>query len=371
MRILICPDSFKDAAKSHQVADAIRKGILRSCPEWNVVTVPLADGGENSLEVLSGCIKGQWITCPSVDPLGRKILGRYILDGDNAWFEVASSSGLELLSPEERNCTLTSTLGTGLEIKHAIEHGVKHIHIFVGGSATNDMGLGILQGLGMKYYDGMGRQLSPMGGILGEVESWTLDDALIKGIEFFIYTDVDNLLTGPKGASFTYARQKGASDEEIAKMDHGMIQLATRIESNLDVKIRGIRGGGAAGGIPAGCRAFLNARIQSASELFFEIFEVEDKMNSSDVVITGEGRLDGQSTQGKLIGQLVQLSQKTGTPLIAVCGSLFLSDKEYRDMGLKAAFSILQYPVTLQEALPLTLFSLEQTGASLAATLSI
>jgi glycerate 2-kinase len=367
MKILIAPDSFKDALAAPDVCRAIRRGILKARPEADCTLFPLADGGEGTSEILAWHFKDEMIRLTVADPLGRPVEAHYFLaeNGRVAFIEMAQASGLQLLRAEERNPLKTNTSGTGELIADAIKKGARKILLGIGGSATNDAGMGMAAALGWRFLSKTGEELQPAGESLEAVEEIiapsegvTASHTLTE-VEVEVICDVTNPLFGPDGAAHVYARQKGADDAGIARLDAGLRHFSKKLEAHFGKNFAEIPGSGAAGGLGAGAMAFLGAKLRPGIEAVMELTGFEEVLKNADLVITGEGKLDGQTMHGKLIHGICKKAAKHGVPVIAFCGTLEAEPEAIAATGLRAAFSILRKPQTLAEAIDATEEGLE------------
>lgn len=309
MRILIAPDSFKDSLSAQKVAESLAKGIKNTFPKAEITLLPLADGGEGTLEAIKGNL--EYIKCMASDPLFRKIESKYLWDEKTktAFVEMAQISGLELLTESERNPLKTTTLGTGELIAHALKRKAKKVILFVGGSATNDGGIGMAAALGYLFLDKNVNTLNPNGESLNEIHSIYYHPIFdLSKTEFIVATDVNNPFFGENGAAYIYAKQKGANQEQIELLDKGLRNLNSVLIKTKDIDLQKIAGSGAAGGLAGGTYAFLGAEVVSAAEEIFNICDLQSKIEQSDVIISGEGRIDSQTWNGKLISKLLENS---------------------------------------------------------------
>jgi glycerate kinase len=308
------------------------------------------------------------------DPLGRPVEATYLVseDGRKAFIEMASASGLHLLKPEELNCSVTSTYGTGELIKDAIESGANKIILGIGGSATNDCGIGMASALGYRFLDGKGTELKPIGDNLIRINSIDSSDLISSNhVAVQVACDVTNALTGAEGATQVYGPQKGATSEMVRKLEAGMISFAKVIERELGMDVSSLKGGGAAGGMGAGCVAFLNADLISGLDLVFQFSNIERHIAEADLVITGEGKIDTQTLQGKLIWGITELCLKYNKPVIAICGTLAIGPEDLKKLNLNSAFSILSGPMTLEEATKNAYNLVADTAFQIARTLTL
>ncbi|MCP3932533.1 MAG: glycerate kinase [Bacteroidetes bacterium] len=374
MHILIASDSFKNALPALQVCQAIEKGVKTANENCTTQLFPLADGGEGTAEILTYHSKGKNLKARVSDPLGRPVLAQYGIsnDGKTAFIEMAAASGLQLLCDEERNPLLTSTFGTGELIKDALERGVEKILLGIGGSATNDAGMGMAHALGFKFLDEKGMILSANGSNLMRVKNIISSQYFntFRSLEVEVLCDVTNPLFGKNGAAHVYAAQKGAEFEQIKTLDAGLQHFAGVVKETFGEDYSGIPGAGAAGGLGFGCLSFLNAALLPGIEIVMVHTDFEKSLQKADLVITGEGKIDGQTLQGKLIHGIAQKAKEYDIPVIALCGSLRATTQEIKAIGLLAAFSIINQPITLNKAIQQTADGLEQTAFQLTRVLS-
>ena len=369
MKILIATDKFKDSLTAKEVCEGLKIGILRTFPTVEIEILPLADGGEGTLETLQSVWGGQFISCKVHDPLSRKIEANYlwIEEKQTAIIEMARASGIELLKQIERNCLITSTYGTGELIKDALEKGAKEIILTVGGSATTDAGTGMASALGYEFVDENGKKIEPIGKNLINIFKIIPKNIHPKLFQtkFTVATDVSNPFYGKEGAAYVFSPQKGADNKAIECLDAGLQNISQLIRKDFEVDLQTVTGSGAGGGIGGGAIAFLNAEIKSAAQWILEINQVENKLKSANILITGEGKIDSQTWQGKLISQLVVQAQITQTPVILVCGTLQDIESIIAQNGILYASSILNEPVNLEKALENAAGLVENQGALL------
>ena len=363
MNILVACDSFKDALSADGVCRAIAAGLKKSHPRAEVVEMPLSDGGEGLLDVLRAPLQLQWVEAEVGDPLGRPIKARYGLSGDRQTcvVEMAEASGLQRLSLDERDPRKTSTFGTGQLLADAKAKGARRAILAIGGSATNDAGIGAAAALGWRFLDGDGKDLPPDGGHLGRIKQLVPAPLPFESIE--VLCDVTNPLFGPSGASWTYGRQKGGSDAVLAALDKDVEHLAALVKAALGHDVASQPGAGAAGGLGYGAVAFLGARLRRGIEIVLDLTGFDAAACQADLIITGEGHLDGQSAQGKLIQGLCGRAQ--ARPVIAFCGKLSATPEQVEAIGLKAAYCINREERPLAEMLANTAVNLEKTAAQL------
>lgn len=357
LRILICPNAYKGSLTSSLAALAIREGLLLSLPDAEIVTIPLADGGDGTLETLVEATGGTFHTATVRDPLGRPISARWGRLGgnqsDTAMIEMAEASGLRLLNQEEYDPRVTTTLGTGDLINEALKAGCTRLLIGIGGSATNDGGAGMARALGAKFRDKDGREL-PEGGaaLIALKEIDRQDFAVSSTVPVTVACDVDNPLCGAEGASAIYGPQKGATPQMVSQLDTALAHYAEILEKTVGRSVRDLPGAGAAGGLGAGLLAFCNAELKSGIDMVMEACGFEEALKHCDLVITGEGRLDGQTGRGKVISGVIRKAKASGVPVFALAGSVARNTESLlRPDGLTAAFGLMQEPMPIEEAM--------------------
>lgn len=352
MKILLAPDKFKGSLTASEVCAAMTEGILLANPTAEVIAVPMADGGEGTADVLTQVTQGVWQTITVQGPLGHPVEAGYGISGDGktAFIEMAQASGLRLLRLSELDPFQANTFGTGELIAHAIQQGVDRIVLGIGGSATNDAGTGMAAALGWQFLDHAGQKLRPCGGNLGEIQTIIPPESAWKGtVE--VACDVTNPLVGSQGATYVYGPQKGAQPADLPILDAGMKQWAEVVRAQFTIDLADMPGAGAAGGLGAGAVLFLNGRLIEGVNLLMKDTQLAEKMAGVDLVFTGEGRIDNQTLQGKLIAGITRLAGEQGIPVVALCGSLQLTPDELVQLGLTSAFSIMPGPASLDEAI--------------------
>lgn len=327
--------------------------------------VPLADGGEGTYQLLTQLSNGKTIQVDVLDPLQRKIKASYSIsdDGQTAFIEMALASGLQLLKPEERSCIHTSTYGTGQLIQRALDAGVKKIVMGIGGSATNDAGMGMANALGYRLFSHSGDELEGVGADLTRLSVIDFSQAhpQIRHTKFITLCDVNNPLYGPKGAAYVFAKQKGASDEEIEILDKGLQNFAAIARKmNCDI---GFPGAGAAGGLGAGTKLFLNASIQTGIDFLITNTHLEEKIKEADVVITGEGKLDMQTLSGKVVSGVAALARQYNKKLIAIAGSCELTGDQITQMGISQVITLVDDTTSESEAVRMATAQLRAKAA--------
>jgi len=355
MRIVIAPDSFKECLTATQVAEAISEGIRLVFPDAEIIRIPFADGGEGTVEALVAATSGRIIPAPSVDALNRPIQSFYGVLGDveTAIIEIAAASGLEKLAPEERNPMISSTFGTGLLIKAAMEAGFRKIIIGIGGSATNDGGAGMAQALGFGLLNQKGKSIGAGGGSLGDVHSIhkTHVHPFLRETSITVACDVRNPLLGNSGASRVFGPQKGATPEMIEKLEINMTHFAGILQQDFGLNFAEIPGSGAAGGLGAGLMAFCTAEIGSGFELISQLTHLEEQIKQATLVFTGEGKIDSQTAQGKTISGVAKLGRKYTVPVIALAGIVEDGLEELYNQGITSVFAIGDQSMSLEESI--------------------
>lgn len=368
MKILIAPDKFKGSLSAAAVCQALSEGLKKANPNLEISTRPMADGGDGSLEVLNHYFNLKPIEVTVNDPLFRPIKATYNVSDTTAYIEMSTASGLVLLKKEERKCKYTSTYGTGELIADALQKGLKEIYLFIGGSATNDGGIGIAAALGYRFYDILGNLLSPIGKNLLLIDR--IDNSQLifdtQKVKIKVICDVNNPLFGANGAAYVYAPQKGATPIEVAQLDQGLVNLAAKLIAYNFPNIIDLPGAGAAGGVGGGAIAFLEAQLISGIQTFLEITELESLIKDCDLVITGEGKLDAQTVRGKVISGVCSLAKKYSKPIIAVCGA---AEKEVAEkLGLQEVYTIMERSNSMEEAMEKTAEKLIEIGGIIRST---
>lgn len=354
MYILVAPDKFRGSLEASEVCQSISEGIRLAYPDAEIVNIPLADGGEGTTRILTERSDGKFVTAVVHDPQGRYIEAEYGISGDGttAFIEMAAASGLNLLKPFEQNPLLTSTIGTGELILHAIEAGVKEIILGIGGSATTDAGIGMAYALGYEFFDENKEALAPTGGNLSRIKLISSEKVYqkLKSIRFTVACDVTNPLYGESGAAYVYGPQKGASKTIVSQLDQGLRNIASVAAETFGYDISDKPGTGAAGGLGAGVLWFLDAALREGVGIVMERCNIENHIKNADLVITGEGKVDEQTLSGKVVKGLADLCQKYQVPLAVVCGTLMITSSETKEAGITYAVSVLNRPMTLAQA---------------------
>lgn len=355
MKIVIATDSFKGSLNSIEVAECIEKGIKNVFKNTEVVKVPMADGGEGTVQSLVYATNGKIINEIVTGPLGEKIEAFYGVLGDNktAVIEMSAASGLPLVPPDKRNPMVTTTYGTGELIRKALDRGCRDFIIGIGGSATNDGGAGMAQALGVKLLDVNNMEIGFGGGELINIDKIDISniDKRIFDSKFTVACDVDNPLCGPNGASYIYGPQKGANDEMVRLLDVGLRHFSNIIKRDLNKNIENLKGAGAAGGLGGGLVAFLEAKLKPGIDIVIEKCNLSELVNDADFVITGEGKIDSQTINGKTPIGVAKVAKKKNIPVIVIAGCIDDDAFIAHHYGIDAMFSIVNYPISIEDAL--------------------
>jgi glycerate kinase len=355
MKFVLAPDSFKESMTAKEVSEAMERGIKKVIPDTECIQVPMADGGEGTVQSLVDATNGEIVEVEVTGPDGKRIKAMFGLlgDGKTAVIEMASASGIHLIKKEERNPLYTTTYGTGELIKAALDRGVNSIFIGIGGSATNDGGAGMIQALGARLLDKDGNELAFGGGALDKLHCIELSelDNRINNVKIDVACDVTNPLTGPTGASHVFGPQKGATPELVKILDANLCHYAEVIRNQLGKDIENVPGAGAAGGLGAGLMAFLNAELKRGVDLVIEYTNLEEKMKGADYVFTGEGSIDSQTVFGKTPYGVSTTAQKLGIPVIAFAGRIGDGVEVLYNHGITSIVGILSGVVSLEDAL--------------------
>ncbi len=371
MKIVVAPDSFKESLSAMEVAQAIEKGFRAVFPDAQIEKIPMADGGEGTVQSLVDATGGKIITKEVTGPLGEKVTAFFgvLGDGKTAVIEMAAASGLHLVPMEKRNPLLTTTRGTGELILAALDEGVDHLIIGIGGSATNDGGSGMAQALGARLLDKDRNEIAPGGGSLDKLANIDISelDARLQNVKIEVACDVDNPLIGQDGASHVFGPQKGATPEMVEQLDQNLAHYATILARDLGKDVAHIPGAGAAGGLGAGLLAFLDAELKSGIDIVIAATDLEEKIKDADLVITGEGKIDSQTIHGKTPIGVAKAAKKFNIPVIAICGSIADDADVVHDHGIDVLFSSLMRITTLEEALESGASNVEKTARNIAA----
>ncbi|CAI2413264.1 glycerate kinase [Serratia ficaria] len=370
-KVVIAPDSFKESLSALEVADAIERGFSQIFPQVQYVKLPMADGGEGTVESMVAATGGEIIELEVTGPLGLPVRAFYGLlgDGETAVIEMAAASGLHLAPSGQRDPRITTSYGTGELMLAALAHGVKAIVLGIGGSATNDGGAGMMQALGARLLDAQRQPLPPGGAALAQLAHIDLAglDPRLRQLSITAACDVDNPLCGEQGASAVFGPQKGATPQMVAQLDAALRHYGELMEQVTGREIVRQPGAGAAGGMGAALLGMLDARLRPGIEIVIETLRLEEAVRGADLVITGEGRLDSQSIHGKTPIGVARVAKRHGLPVIGIAGSLAPDYQVVHLHGIDAAFSVLDRIVTLEEALAGAARNLEVTARNVAA----
>ena len=375
MKIVIAPDSYKESLSALEVAQAVEAGFRQVFPDADYVLVPVADGGEGTVDAMVAATGGRKETVTVSGPLGEPVEAFYGLtgDGDTAVIEMAAASGLALVPPDRRNPLLTNSRGTGELIRAALDAGARRFILGIGGSATNDGGAGMVQALGVRLLDLEGRELDGSGGDLARLERIDVSalDPRLAECRIEVACDVDNPLTGARGASAVFGPQKGATPEMVQALDANLARLARIVERDLGVAVDAVPGAGAAGGMGAAMLAFFGATLKPGIEIVTAAVDLDTHVRDADLVITGEGRIDFQTVHGKTPIGVARVAKRHGKPVIGIAGSFGAEVGVVHAHGIDAVFSVLGKPCTLDEALRDAAANVELTARNVAAVLRI
>lgn len=350
MIILIAPDKFKGSLDAKGVAEAIRKGLKVNHPNAQYLICPMADGGDGSIDLLKEPLGLDRVDLTVQDPLFRQIDAYYHKSKTEAFVDFSIASGLKLLDDSERNPMFTSSIGTGQIIRHAIDSGLKQINLFIGGSSTNDAGIGIAQGLGFKFLDSANKSIRPIGQNLSMIKT-IVPVSLPADVSFRVICDVTNPFFGEDGAAFTYAAQKGASPLEVKMLDRGLQLIHSVFESQGMGDVSQFPGAGAAGGVGGGMKAMFNATLLKGFDWFSEQLNLDALIDQADWIITGEGQVDASSLQGKVVGGFVKRARKKRKKLAVVCGINRLDSDSLKKAGINQIQSIMEMAPDQQQAM--------------------
>lgn len=352
-KIVIAPDKFKGSLTGIEFCDAVECGIRKQTNDVDIVKLPLADGGDGTVDALKFYTDGKLVDLQVNDPLMRSVTAKYLFAEKEqlAFIEMAEASGIRLLENNELNPLKTTTYGTGELILDAIKRGAKHIILGIGGSSTNDAGMGMARALGYRFLDEGGNELHGTGSDLNRLAN--IDDsgviAELKNIKFEVACDVDNPLFGTNGAAYIYSPQKGATPEIVKELDRGLQRFAQQIETKYGINLQQIAGAGAAGGLGAGCVMFLNARLQSGTDLVKSIANFDEQVKDADWIITGEGKFDEQTFSGKVIKGV--LDSRNSQRLAVFCGVSELSEQQLEEHQIDFLAEIMEQASDVEDSI--------------------
>lgn len=348
-KVIVIPDSFKGTLSASQVCDIISERIKIHFPECQIIAIPIADGGEGSIQCFLRAMGGRMINARCSDPFFQPMTGQYgILDDGSAVIEMAVCSGLPLVE-NKKNPMLTTTYGVGELMLDALKHGCSKLIVCLGGSCTNDCGCGMASALGVKFFDKFRNVFIPTGGTLKNVYHIDSEELnpILKEIPISVMCDINNPLYGTNGAAYIFAPQKGANDEQCKLLDEGLKHISDIIKQDLGIDISKLPGGGAAGGMGAGISAFLNAELKMGIEVLLDAIKFNDLLKGADMVFTGEGRMDSQSLGGKAVIGVAYRAKKQNVPVIVLTGGIQGDIAKAYNLGVSAVFSINRLPEDL------------------------
>ena len=354
VKIVFASDSFKGTLSSKEIMEVLDRKAKQVFPGVQTVGVPIADGGEGTIDAVRSVVGGEVRTVQVRNPLGEIIESQYLLMGENgALIEMAKASGITLIPYKEGNALITTSYGTGELIKDALDNGVRNITISIGGSATNDGGIGMLSALGFSFFDKNGILLDPIGKNLHRI--YKIDDKnshpAIKETKFHVMCDVDNPLLGPNGATYVFGPQKGATKEQIEQLEKGMRNYADQIKRFFGYDVADVKGAGAAGGLGAALMSFCQAKLQSGIRTILELIHFDEIIEDAVLIITGEGRVDGQSSRGKVLEGIGSAAKNKHIPVVAITGGIGSGADTIYSVGIDSIMVTEDGPMTLKEAL--------------------
>ncbi|MFT9597355.1 glycerate kinase [Mesobacillus sp.] len=375
MKIVIAPDSFKESLTALEAATAIENGMKKILPEASFVKVPMADGGEGTVQSLVDATGGKIINKTVTGPLGTPVEAFFGISGDEktAVIEMAAASGLHLVPPGDRNPLITTTRGTGELIAAALDYGVEQIIIGIGGSATNDGGAGMARALGIMLLDTDGKEIGEGGGALNSLAAVNIAgiDKRLDSVKIDVACDVDNPLTGMRGASHIFGPQKGATQEVVEVLDNNLHHYADIIRKDLGKDIEHVSGAGAAGGLGGGLMAFLSAELKRGVDIVLEATKLENQLIDADFVITGEGKIDGQTIFGKTPIGVAKTAKRHKVPVIAIAGNVASDSEIVHQHGIDAVFSIVPGVIALEDAFENASTYVERIAANIASVIKL
>lgn len=355
MKIVLAPDKFKGSLTGIQFCNVVEKGIKDVFPESEIIKLPLADGGDGTIEVVNFYLNGDVINVVVNNPFFHLISASYLYaeNSQTAFIEMAEASGLKVLNQEQYDCKNASTLGTGELILDAINKGAKTVILGIGGSATNDCGIGMATALGYRFLDKNNREVKPIGANLSKVVAIDASKvhAKLSEVKFKIACDVTNPLYGKNGAAYVYSAQKGASQNDMKMLDEGLKHFSEIINTVFNVDAQSVKGAGAGGGMGIASKVFLNGDLQPGIQLIKHLAQFDTKLENVDWIITGEGKLDAQTMSGKTIQGVIDSAKNKNIKVAAFCGTIDLDEIEIKDIGISYAASIMNKAINFEDAL--------------------
>lgn len=361
--VVVACDSFKESMSAIEACLAVKEGVLKAKKNWNVSLVPMADGGEGTIEVISYVLNSEFINVNVHGPLGESVEAKYLLlkDQEKAFIEVAEACGLNMILPQNRNPLKTSTFGVGELILDAIDHGIKDIYIGLGGSSTNDGGLGLLRALKAKFYDINQNEIFDVEKLIDlEFIDLSKTNELLEDCHLTVLSDVDNVFIGQKGATYTFGKQKGANEKQLNILENCLTKYNAVVLKQFGLDLSLIKKTGAAGGL-GGAFYLLGATMKSGIETILKLTNFEEQIKNVDYIITGEGSIDRQTENGKTISGIMKIAKQYNIPVIAFAGRVTHDIQNLYTMGLTSVFSITNEAKSLNEALSDGYVSLEDT----------
>ncbi|WP_372755953.1 glycerate kinase [Mariniflexile sp.] len=373
MKIIIAPDKFKNSLTGLEFCDAVEEGIMAVIPDAEIIKMPLADGGDGTIEVVNYYLKGSVVKVLVNNPFFKPVTASYLFSQSSktAFIEMAEASGLKLLNPEQFDCKNASTLGTGEMIRDALEKGAERIILGIGGSATNDCGIGMATALGYRFLDESNNEVKPIGANLSKIVTIDVEkvSSKLKNVSFEIACDVSNPLYGTEGAAYVYGEQKGATEADLKLLDKGLEDFSKIIKAKFNVNPQSIKGAGAAGGMGIASMVFLNGKLEPGIQLVKKLAEFDSKLENANWIITGEGKLDSQTFFGKTIQGVITSAKAKDLKVAALCGAIDLSENELKSLGIVYADAVIQYSETLNDAMENGYHYVKEMAIKLAKTL--
>ena len=355
MKIVLAPDKFKNSLTGLEFCDAVEAGIKAITPDVEIVKLPLADGGDGTIEVVNYYLKGEVLNVEVSNPFFKPVMASYLYSDSSktAFIEMAEASGVKLLRPEQFDCKNASTLGTGEMILDAMNKGASTIILGIGGSATNDCGIGLATAIGYRFLDDNNQEVKPIGANLSSINSIDITKVhpKLNDIDFKIACDVTNPLYGKEGAAYVYAEQKGAKAEDVIMLDKGLKDFSKIINSVFNVDVQSIEGAGAAGGMGIASKVFLKGALESGIQLIKNLANFDDKINQSDWVITGEGKLDLQTLSGKTITGILISAKAKKIKVAAFCGAVDLEKNDIKNFQIDYTDAVINHSKDLDDAM--------------------
>lgn len=373
MKIIIAPDKFKNSLTGMAFCDAVEKGIKEKLPKVDIIKLPLADGGDGTIEVVNYYLKGEMITVKVNNPFFQPVIASYLYDktSKTAFIELAEASGVKLIKPEQLDCKNATTLGTGELIASAIKNGAKTIILGVGGSATNDCGIGMATALGYRFLDKNNEDVKPIGANLSKIVTIDLTRVhqKIKEVTFKIACDVSNPLYGKNGAAYVYGMQKGATANDVKLLDKGLKDFSKVLHTVFNIDVHSVKGAGAAGGMGIASKVFINGTLEPGVKLIKNIAQFDKHIKNADWIITGEGKLDIQTLSGKTIVGVLASAKAKKIKIAALCGSIDLSENNLADLSITYTDTVINYSKNLDDAMNNSAKYVKQMAEKFAETL--